>query len=464
MRADLPPSVVASWLVQNGRSRYQRAIAADGIEARYPFAGLVAVAESIPGDERSAETAVTTVRDIFGEGIAYGVGEALADAVEEASERLRDLDLQGCSLAAAAYLGDRVWIAHRGSCRIYRIGKGPAIQLNRENTLAVQMGLGTDSPGFQERSRDLTAYLGQRRAVPETDELVMQPGEGVLLTTAGTWLQLSREDLDGFVCGEQGLTGLSGRARLRFRRQGGALASICFQEGRRWRVSRRRLLGALPAILTTLILAGIVYLAVRLVSCEETEVPPDGADSTGVVLPLERPQPEDTAAIAEPPSIEPLGTLVLADDSLELDYLRFRQTPTGGVPDPEWERFTPAVYTLAGDSLTDSTKASLAEASGSDSILVVRRIVVVRDDQLGAFSRWLEELDPEVAESTAVVVEAGASVAGGASWTRRFPLFVNGDRENAGLPSVYIGDSADDIPAIPDSSAYRIVVVPGSLD
>ncbi len=463
MRADSPPSVTASCLVQSGRSRYQRAVAADRVAPGHPFAGLVAVAEGLPGDDRSAALAVSTLRDIFGEGVAYGVGEALADAVSESSERIRDAGLQGCSMAAAAFLGDRVWLAHRGNCRMYRISEGSAEQVCSEHTLAVQMGLDTDSPGFRERSLDLTAHLGERRAEPETAEIGMSPDEGVLLLTAGAWLQLGEEDLATGACGEEGLIRLSGRAKLRFRRQGGALASVCFRPARRWRLGRRRILGALPFLLTAAVLAGLVYMVVRLVSCGNGNAHGSRPDTTQVVMPLPPPAPADT----QPPAPEgpelPVRVLVLAEDTLDLDPDSFSQTLTGA-PDPRWERFGSAVYRLASDSSMDSIAARLASAAGIDSFVKLRGIVVVRDDEVAAFSRWLEELEPQSAGSTAVVVEAGTSVAGGASWTERYPLFVNGDRDREGEPSCFIGRLPAGIPAFPDSAAYRLIAVPGPLD
>ncbi|MFO7950723.1 MAG: hypothetical protein R6U36_10180 [Candidatus Fermentibacteraceae bacterium] len=462
MRADLPPSISASCLVQRGRSRHQRSTAAESVEPGHPFAGMVAVAEGLPGDDRSASLAVSTVRDIFGEGVAYGVGEALADAVEEASERIRDAGLQGCSIAAAAYLGDRIWLAHRGNCRIYRVSRDSAEQVGREHTLAVQMGLGFDSPGFLERSRDLTAHLGERRAAPDTAELRMSPGEAVLLLTAEAWLRLEPGDIASGACGRECLMHLSGKARLRFRRQGGALASVCFLAARRWRLSRRRILGVLPFLLTAAVLAGLVYLTVRLVSCEGSATQEPGPDTTEVVMPLEPTAPADTRPPPPGPEL-PVSVLVLGEDSLDLAADSFRQT-LAGAPDPRWERFEGAVYGLVSDTLMDSLAAGPASAAGIDSFVAVRRIVAVRSDQAAAFSRWLEELEPEAAGSTAVIVETETSVAGGAPWTERYPLFVNGSRELQGEPSGCVGDLPPGIPAIPDSSLYRLVVVPGSLD
>jgi hypothetical protein len=463
LRSDTPPSITASSLVQNGRSRYQRSVAAGRVEPGHPFAGLVAVAEGLPGDDRSASLAVTTVRDIFGEGVAYGVGEALADAVEEASERIRDAGLRGCSIAAAAFLGDRVWLAHRGNCRIYRTSDGEVSQVGREHSLAVQMGLRPEAPGFRERSRDLTAHMGERRAAPETAELSMSPGEGVLLLTAGAWLELATNEIPSEGCGREGLARLASRAKLRFRRQGGALASVCFRPARRWRLGRRRVLGALPYLLMAAVIGGLIYLTARLVSCGEEPAGPTGRDTTGVVMPLRPSVPPDTVLPPPRDSRLPVGVLVLADDSLDLDADSFTQRVVG-YPDPEWERFGRAVYSLAADSALDSLALRLASVAGTDSMVEVRGILAVRSEGVAACSQWLEGLSPEAAGSTAVVVETETSVAGGAPWTRRYPIFVNGDRGLEGEPSGFAGDLPPGAPAIPDSSLYRLIVVPGSLD
>jgi hypothetical protein len=460
LKDDVPPSVFSSRLVQEGRSRYQRAAAAEGIEPRHPFAGVVAVAESLPGDERSASLAVSTVRDIFGEGVAYGIGEALADAVEEASERIRDAGLQGCSIAAAAYLDDRVWVAHRGNCRIFRVLRGEAEQVGREHTLAVQMGLEPGTPGFRERSRDLTAHLGERRAAPDTHELVLRPGESVLLLTAGAWLELDSADLATGACGEAALSRLSSRAKLRFRRQGGALASVCYRRAIRWHMGRRRIMGALPFLVPAVVLAGLVYLATQLVTCNGSRPEPAPADTTEVVMPLE-PPPPGTAGPADG-AILPVEVLVLADDSLALSPDSFTQI-LAGAPAPDRERAAPGVYLIAGDSLADSLAAVLT-GTAADSVFELGRLVAVRSEEVAAFADWLEALDPEEAAETGVLVEAETSVSGGAAWTGRFALFANGDPQRRDEPSSYRGSEAPGIPAIPDSSLYRIVVVPGSLD
>ena len=461
MKDDVPPSVSASRLVQDGRSRYQRVVAAEGIEPRHPFAGVVAVAESLPGDDGSASLAVSTVRDIFGEGVAYGIGEALADAVEEASERIRDAGLQGCSIAAAAYIGENVWVAHRGNCRIYRIRRGETEQVGREHTLAVQMGLDADSPGFCERSRDLTAHLGERRASPDCHELRLRPGEGVLLLTSGVWLELDSTDLESGFCGEASLARLSGKAKLRFRRQGGALASICYSRAIRWSLSRRKVLGALPYIIPALVLAGLAYLGAQFVSCEGERRESPAADTTAVVMPLEPPQP-DTARRLQGLEM-PLEVLVLADDSLPVSADSFAQT-LAGAPDTGRGRAVPGVYVLAADSLVDSLAWRLALAADVDSLHRLKRLVAIRDEEVSAFAGWLEALDPEEASRTGILVESAESVSGGATWTRSFALFANGDRQKEDEPSAYRGPGAVEIPAIPDSSLYRIVVIPGSLD
>jgi len=97
-------------------------MAADGFRGDYPYAGVTVVAENrIPEDNSSALIAVETVRDVFAEGVAFGVEDALRDSLLEAAGIICDKKLSGCSAAAIAFSGTHLWYSIAGNCRLYKI-------------------------------------------------------------------------------------------------------------------------------------------------------------------------------------------------------------------------------------------------------------------------------------------------------------------------------------------------------
>lgn len=73
------------------------------------------MAESLPPCGNIAVEFVAAVRDSFAEGIAYGVEEALGDAIEGVLEG-PDGKVSDLSFAAAAVLGRDAWVFADGSC------------------------------------------------------------------------------------------------------------------------------------------------------------------------------------------------------------------------------------------------------------------------------------------------------------------------------------------------------------
>lgn len=95
---------------------------ADGFRGSTAIAGVAAVAENRLQDSGRAENAVAILRDAFAEGVAYGVEDVLKDAIDEIGVTASEEDRDSCSLAAAAVLGDEVWVYSTGSCRAFMSG------------------------------------------------------------------------------------------------------------------------------------------------------------------------------------------------------------------------------------------------------------------------------------------------------------------------------------------------------
>ena len=95
---------------------------ADGFHGSTAIASVIAVAENSLQDSSCAENAVAILRDTFAEGVAYGVVDVLKDAIDEIGAAASEGDRNSCSLAAAAVLGDEVWVYSTGTCRAFMSG------------------------------------------------------------------------------------------------------------------------------------------------------------------------------------------------------------------------------------------------------------------------------------------------------------------------------------------------------
>ncbi len=107
---------------QPGRMISRMESLADGFHGSSAVAGAIVVAENNSSDSSYGEKAVAIVRDAFAEGVAYGVADVLMEAVGEINSFVSDEKRVLFSLAAAAILGDEVWIYTSGTCLAFLSG------------------------------------------------------------------------------------------------------------------------------------------------------------------------------------------------------------------------------------------------------------------------------------------------------------------------------------------------------
>jgi hypothetical protein len=391
------------------------------------------------------------------------------DAFGEAGSWIKTHGLAGCSVAAASVIDDRVWFCWVGNCRVYLVSGGVPRLLSTDHTIATLEGLTPGEPGYRQKARETTAFLGVDNALAGEGRIELQEGDTIILATPGVWLYLNESTAFRFsVKGSNlssELTKLLSETRAGHRRQGGAVAGLRMLAASRRYVRIPGWLGALTVgiclVLAALLLSGVL-VPERLASSSDSASDIDSV-ITGMVLPLPGQTPEGSAgspleahAISLPVHVlviggEPVGIM---DDTL---FQHFTEDP-----DLTWENWSSGVYMIKGDSLVAGIASRLAENAGFDSTTSVDRIIVVRQNSASRFSSWLSQLDTSLAGRTAVIVETTSSVAAGASWIRNYPLFLNGDRENADMHSCFFGDSLPDIPALKDESTYRILIVPES--
>lgn len=461
--------MIAAWSMLRGRSRHDSLCACDGFRGEHPYASVAVVAEGTGGDVRSAETAVATVRDVFAEGVAFRIGEALAEAFHEAGEKIRAEELRGCSATAVAVLGRDAWIVHAGGCRAFLTGPGGARPLTSEHTLAGEMGLSPGDPGYRQRVGDLTLQLGQKDLRPQTLSLSLADGEGILLATGAVWRHIQVSRLPSLLSARRGLQhgveSLLRESKVRFRRQGGAAAAV-FPEAQQGFLGK----GGTPSLrilapLAVALAAGVILLAGPLCGrrgggAEPGPAPePDSARAAFTVMPLVSAAVDSAIASASPGPELPVPAMILGGGPPPAgpDTLEARIAP---LPDPDYEHIPPGVYFLSGDSLLKPLAEGLASRAGLDSATAVDRIIVVRESDVPAFASWLRSLPSETASATAVIVETRSSVAGGAPWIRGYALYANGDRSRSQEPSCYSGEPAEGLPAQPGDDCYRLLVAP----
>jgi serine/threonine protein phosphatase PrpC len=447
----------SSWSCTFGRNRHDSLTSVDGFRGEHPFASVIVLAEGTGGDSRSAGLATSTIRDVFAEGVAYRVGEALLEAFHEAGEKIISEDLRGCSATAAAFLGDEVWIVHAGSTRALLVGPGEARPLTAEHTLAREMGLSPKDGSYRLRSRDLTLHLGQKDLKPQSVHASLDEGCSVVLLSSGVWHNISEGRARALTSGVEpaaAAEALLRESKARFRRSGGGVCVVNSNAGACRRTGARKLI---PPVAGLLLAAAMVLLADRF-ACPgrpaggSGEAQPDTGSAW--VLPLP-PETLVTAAGAGPDlPVAALefgpGPLLPGPDTLDL----FVTAP----PDTLFENLARGVYYQ--DSTVAPLAGLIARTCGFEEPVRLARIIVVREPDVPAFKIWLPAMDSLEASRTAVVVETQSSVAGGAPWIRRLAIYANGNRGRHADPSCYSGAPVEGIPAVRDSSCYSVLVVP----
>ena len=481
----------AVWHVQNGRSRVQRICAAGGFRTEYPYTGVVVVAENCSTDEDlSASLAVETVRDVFAEGVAFGVEDALADSFDEASELIREKNLSGCSAAAVAFSATHIWYALAGNCRIYRIDSDGVRCIVQDKSRASESKMSSEHPEYLKKVRSMEWWLG----APSEGKAVfghtrIRKDTTYLIMTSGSWVQFEsgspmlsrkggRRSLHGWI------TALARELKLAYRRQGGALAAV---SGRKARADSSISWKSLSITVAAVALAAYLIFG-NPFSCSEISTERSDLFSTDSV-PEEIVQPlsletdtipeensssffellsdsmhttlQDTISTVLPDFADqlPLESVVIGldADSLPADSFAVSRNTE---PDIQWENYSPGIYCISSDSVSVYLAATAARFYPHLEIFRLDRIITVRENGVSESARWLSSLAVEQASLTGVIVETRSSVAGGANWIRNYPVFANGNRDDrSGEPGGFMGDSLPGIPVLRNEHGYRLILV-----
>jgi protein phosphatase len=133
-----------------------------------------------------------------------GLAQALAQAVILANQQIRDMAQYfrqdtGSTLTALAVAGYQAIIAHLGDSRAYLLRDGAMIQLTEDHTLlarlqAMDHPILNDPTMFVPRNF-LYRSLGQEQAMPDLLDLMLSPGDRVLICSDGLWDEVSDAEI-----------------------------------------------------------------------------------------------------------------------------------------------------------------------------------------------------------------------------------------------------------------------------
>ena len=482
------------WQLQNGRSRIQRGMAADGFRGDFPYAGVTVVAENKdPEENTSASIIVETVRDVFAEGVAFGVEDVLRDAFQEAAEIIRDKKLSGCSAAAIAVCGTHIWYAMAGNCRIYRIDSDGVNCFVHDQSAATEINMPPDHTDYYKKIREMKWWLGSpSQGKPVCGHARIKQDTTYMILTAGGWTQFentantfhrkgTRKTLDGW------LASVTREMKLAYRRQGGALGAVSGLKKKRrnpfsWRTSV--CITAFLGLMAFLVFANPFSRSSETSDSERTDLFSSDSSREDIVQPIAGDTTPETA------SHEEFWLLSLVSDSLffsendsaeaaVLDIsadLPLQVVQVGGSvpslsrdtfaislnsePDPQWENFAPGIYAIRADTVSLLLARTISISYPGLEVRELDRIITVRENGVVESARWLSNLSPDSASSTGVIVETRSSVAGGANWIRNYPVFANGNRDDrAGEAGGFMGDSLPGLPSLRNPHCYRLIVI-----
>ncbi len=251
-----------SWMNQPGRLISRMESVADGFQGSSAIAGAASVAENNSPDSCFAEKAVAIVRDSFAEGVAYGVENVFMEAIDEINAFAREGASDSLSLAAAAALGNEVWVYSKGTCQIFLSG----VDTDGRGSVVDIEGTGIS-------------------------HLVLKPGQSIILLTSGLRKLMgsaaarkhsSRCSKPLSFC----LSEMISETRIRFRKKGGSAAAVrlCTNSRRMSLPGRKHLV----CILILIFSVAAALLTLCLGSGEKDSlIKADSASESEVVMPLD---------------------------------------------------------------------------------------------------------------------------------------------------------------------------------
>lgn len=161
------------------------------------------------GGQEASRLAVETVRDVYDTAFHGDPQATLLEAFAMAHERIQDYAERhpgfhgmGTTCTALALLGRRLYIAHVGDSRLYRVSGSRISRLTRDHSYVsrlVESGIVRSEDAERHPQRHiLTAALGAGLGVladSTEPEMLLEDGDTLVLCTDGLWGVVSEEEI-----------------------------------------------------------------------------------------------------------------------------------------------------------------------------------------------------------------------------------------------------------------------------
>ena len=189
-----------------------------------PLAGLFVLADGLGGynaGEIASTMAVSTLlaqlssalADATGQGGAFDPRETLFTALVDMNSGIFRAALNSAAFEGMAttvviawLLGDRLWVAHTGDSRLYRLRDGQLAQLTRDHSFSQELldaGMVTEDEARVLPAKNLvTRALGASPDIePEIHDYDVRPGDVLLLCSDGLTEMVSQAEIGNVVKG-----------------------------------------------------------------------------------------------------------------------------------------------------------------------------------------------------------------------------------------------------------------------
>lgn len=249
---------------QPGRLVSRMESVADGFHGSSAIAGAASVAENSSADSCFAEKAVAIVRDAFAEGVAYGVENVFREAIDEINAFAGEGVCDSLSMAAAAVLGNEVWVYSSGTCQVFLSGADTG---------------GSDSEGVVNVEGRVIKHF------------ILKPGQSIILLTSGLRKLMGSPVArkHSARCGKPlsyCLSEMISETRIKFRKKGGSAAAVRLcSDSRRMRLPGRKYLAYILAFMIAV--AAAVLTLCRSSDNADSLIRTDSTSENEVVMPLD---------------------------------------------------------------------------------------------------------------------------------------------------------------------------------
>jgi protein phosphatase len=125
--------------------------------------------------------------------------------IDEAASTNPDAEGMGCTCVVVVGVRERLWVAHAGDSRAYKVSRGDVRQLTIDHTMVQELvanGLITNEQAAVHPYRGRISRClghGKNKSDPEINEFFVEPGENILLCSDGLSDVVKNDDISSLV-------------------------------------------------------------------------------------------------------------------------------------------------------------------------------------------------------------------------------------------------------------------------